>query len=187
MRPMRPGPRGKRGWAFSGEPKRAAERTCRRRVGWLPRSYARKTITKLNERYQGGWPLSGECVQNARLFCERCSTRRSGTPPAERRPPPDGGRPALRAPLPRRRRCRPLRRLRRRMPGLFGSLWPHTRDCPQQENPSFGAPSGAESLAELVNLLAPIRTGLRVPGSGHRLVATTAGAPPRRWPEPRAR
>ena len=79
-------------------------------------------------RYQGGWPLSGECEQNARLFCERCSTRRSGTPPAERRPPPDGGRPALRAPLPRRRRCRPLRRLRRRMPGLFGSLWQHTRD-----------------------------------------------------------
>ena len=185
MRPMRPGPRGKRGWRSAGNPSGLRNE---RAGGGLAgcRARMRGNDHEAQRRYQGWWPLSGECEQNARLFCERCSTRRSGTPPAERRPPPDGGRPALRAPLPRRRRCRPLRRLRRRMPGLFGSLWQHTRDCPQQENPSFGAPSGAESLAELVNLLAPIRTGLRVPGSGHRLVAT-AGAPPRRRPEPRAR
>ena len=136
---MRPGPRGKRGWRSAGNPSGLRNE---RAGGGLAgcRARMRGNDHEAQRRYQGGWPLSGECEQNARLFCERCSTRRSGTPPAERRPPPDGGRPALRAPLPRRRRCRPLRRLRRRMPGLFGSLWQHTRDCPQQENPSFGAP-----------------------------------------------
>ncbi len=183
---MRPGPRGKRGWAFSGEPKRAAERTCRRRVGWLPRSYARKrsrSSTKISRRVAPFRRVRTERASVLRAVLDeevRHTTRRTS--------PPSGWRATRtsRAPLPRRRRCRPLRRLRRRMPGLFGSLWPHTRDCPQQENPSLGAPSGAESLAELVNPLAPIRAGLRVPGSGHPLVAT-AGAPLRRRPEPRAR
>ena len=186
MRPMRPGPRGKRGWRSAGNPS-AGCGTNVPAAGWLAAALVcEETITKLNEDIKEGGPFPASAYRTRVCSASGARTRRSGTPPAERRPPPDGGRPALRAPLPRRRRCRPLRRLRRRMPGLFGSLWQHTRDCPQQENPSFGAPSGAESLAELVNLLAPIRPGLRVPGSGHPLVAT-AGAPPRRRPEPRAR
>ena len=185
MRPDEARSTRKAGMAFSGEPKRAAERTCRRRVGWLPRSYARETITKLNEDIKEGWPLSGECEQNARLFCERCSTRRSGTPPAER--PPSGWRAtrtsrttAASSPVPAPSSSSATHARPVRFP-----LAAHQRLSATRES-LFGAPSGAESLAELVNLLAPIRTGLRVPGSGHPLVAT-AGAPPRRRPEPRAR
>ena len=56
-------------------------------AGWLAAALVcEETVTKLNEDIKEGGPLSGECEQNARLFCERCSTRRSGTPPAERPP-----------------------------------------------------------------------------------------------------
>ena len=75
---MRPGPRGKRGWAFSGEPKRAAERTCRRRVGWLAAALVcEETITKLNEDIKEGGPFPASAYRTR--VCSASGARR-GSP-----------------------------------------------------------------------------------------------------------